>query len=137
MEMHQLRYFAAVARMGAFSRGAQECRVAQPSLSQQILKLEAVSQVRQFCHSKGFQPEISCRSAQIGTVLAMVEAGLGISLIPEMALPRPSKDGIICRSLDGIRPQRTLALAWSGQRKPSFCVGEFIKFVRDQQRSSK
>jgi LysR family hydrogen peroxide-inducible transcriptional activator len=33
------------------------------------------SQVRQFCHSKGFQPEISCRSAQIGTVLAMVEAG--------------------------------------------------------------
>jgi LysR family hydrogen peroxide-inducible transcriptional activator len=40
MEMHQLRYFAAVARTGTFSRGAQECRVAQPSLSQQILKLE-------------------------------------------------------------------------------------------------
>jgi LysR family hydrogen peroxide-inducible transcriptional activator len=40
MEMHQLRYFAAVARTGTFSRGAQEYRVAQPSLSQQILKLE-------------------------------------------------------------------------------------------------
>jgi LysR family hydrogen peroxide-inducible transcriptional activator len=49
------------------------------------------SQVRQFCHSKGFQPEISCRSAQIDTVLAMVEAGLGISLIPKMALPRRQK----------------------------------------------
>jgi LysR family transcriptional regulator, hydrogen peroxide-inducible genes activator len=40
MEMHQLRYFAAVARLGNFSRAAEECRVAQPSLSQQILKLE-------------------------------------------------------------------------------------------------
>jgi LysR family hydrogen peroxide-inducible transcriptional activator len=89
------------------------------------------SQVRQFCHSKGFQPEISCRNAQIGTVLAMVEAGLGISLIPKMALPRPSKDRIICRSLDGVRPRRTLALAWSGQRKLSLCVREFTKVVRD------
>jgi LysR family hydrogen peroxide-inducible transcriptional activator len=40
MEMHQLRYFAAVARLGGFSRAAVECHVAQPSLSQQIRKLE-------------------------------------------------------------------------------------------------
>jgi DNA-binding transcriptional LysR family regulator len=40
MEMHQLRYFAAVARTGNFSRAARECHVAQPSLSQQISKLE-------------------------------------------------------------------------------------------------
>jgi tetratricopeptide (TPR) repeat protein len=41
MEMHQLRYFVAVARTGTFSRAAAECRVAQPSLSQQIQKLES------------------------------------------------------------------------------------------------
>ena len=40
MEMHQLRYVAAVARAGNFSRAAEQCRVAQPSLSQQIQKLE-------------------------------------------------------------------------------------------------
>ncbi|MBN8247345.1 MAG: LysR family transcriptional regulator [Verrucomicrobia bacterium] len=40
MEMHQLRYVVAVARTGNFSRAAEQCRVAQPSLSQQILKLE-------------------------------------------------------------------------------------------------
>src|SRR4051812_25776162 len=40
MEMHQLRYFLAVAKTGSFSRAAEECHVAQPSLSQQILKLE-------------------------------------------------------------------------------------------------
>src|ERR1700748_2409240 len=40
MEMNQLRYMAALARTGNFSRAAEQCRVSQPSLSQQIQKLE-------------------------------------------------------------------------------------------------
>src|SRR6478609_7654726 len=40
MELHQLRYLVAVARAGSFSRAAAQCNVAQPSLSQQIQKLE-------------------------------------------------------------------------------------------------
>jgi LysR family transcriptional regulator, hydrogen peroxide-inducible genes activator len=38
--MHQLRYVVAVSRAGNFSRAAEQCHVSQPSLSQQILKLE-------------------------------------------------------------------------------------------------
>jgi LysR family hydrogen peroxide-inducible transcriptional activator len=41
MEVHQLRYFRAVARHGTFTRASEVEHVAQPSLSQQILKLEA------------------------------------------------------------------------------------------------
>jgi LysR family hydrogen peroxide-inducible transcriptional activator len=48
MEIHQLRYFCAVARNGTFTRAAQAARVAQPSLSQQIAKLEAELGARLF-----------------------------------------------------------------------------------------
>jgi LysR family hydrogen peroxide-inducible transcriptional activator len=40
MELHQLRYFAKVAELGNFTRAAEACHVSQPSLSQQIAKLE-------------------------------------------------------------------------------------------------
>jgi LysR family transcriptional regulator, hydrogen peroxide-inducible genes activator len=40
MEIHQLRYFLAVARLRSFTRAAEHEHVAQPSLSQQIRKLE-------------------------------------------------------------------------------------------------
>ncbi len=41
MEMHQLRYFLAVAQTGSFTVAANICHVSQPSLSAQIAKLEA------------------------------------------------------------------------------------------------
>jgi DNA-binding transcriptional LysR family regulator len=40
VEVHQLRYFCAIAKHGTFTRAAEAEHVAQPSLSQQILKLE-------------------------------------------------------------------------------------------------
>lgn len=40
MEFHQLRYVCAIAETGSFSRAAERCQVAQPSLSQQVQKLE-------------------------------------------------------------------------------------------------
>lgn len=40
MELQQLRYFAKAAELSNFSRAAEACFVSQPSLSQQIIKLE-------------------------------------------------------------------------------------------------
>jgi DNA-binding transcriptional LysR family regulator len=52
MEMHQLRYVVAVSRAGNFSRAAEQCHVSQPSLSQQILKLEEELGERLFDRTK-------------------------------------------------------------------------------------
>ena len=41
MEMHQVRYFLAVSETLNFTRAAEQCHVAQPSLTSAIKKLEA------------------------------------------------------------------------------------------------
>src|SRR3954469_9129630 len=41
MEIHQLRYFVAVAETGSFTRAAEREGVTQPTLSEQILRLES------------------------------------------------------------------------------------------------
>ncbi|MGB8398090.1 LysR family transcriptional regulator [Bradyrhizobium sp.] len=41
MEMHQVRYFLAVARLLNFTRAAEDCNVTQPSLTRAIKQLEA------------------------------------------------------------------------------------------------
>jgi DNA-binding transcriptional LysR family regulator len=46
MEMHQVRYFLAVAQHLNFSRAAEECNVTQPSLSRAIQQLEAATNLR-------------------------------------------------------------------------------------------
>lgn len=52
MEMQQLRYVVALARTGNFSRAAEQCHVSQPSLSQQVQKLEEELSERLFDRMK-------------------------------------------------------------------------------------
>lgn len=53
MELHQLRYFVACAEAGSMTLAARRCRVSQPSLSQQIQKLEASVGARLFDRLRG------------------------------------------------------------------------------------
>ena len=45
-------------------------------------------QVEGFCSSREVSPSVVCRSAQLATVLELVGAGVGISIVPAMAAAR-------------------------------------------------
>ena len=87
-------------------------------------------QVLGFCTSKDFHPQVSCRSAQVETIQALVRAGLGVSIVPPMATtptagPRPQY-----RSLAAPRPERTVVAAWFGHRPPGRAGAELLRCLK-------
>ncbi len=45
-------------------------------------------QVAEFCGRQGIHPAVACRGAQLATVLELVSAGVGVSIVPAMAATR-------------------------------------------------
>ncbi|HEY5793233.1 MAG TPA: LysR family transcriptional regulator [Chthoniobacterales bacterium] len=91
------------------------------------------TQSLQFCHARGFSPQVSCRSAQIETLQAMVKSGLGISLVPEMAR-RSAPKGIVYRSLSGAKPMRSIGLIWSKRLEVPRAGRELAAFLEKKLR---
>ncbi|HTI71541.1 MAG TPA: LysR family transcriptional regulator [Candidatus Limnocylindria bacterium] len=83
-------------------------------------------QVLRFCSRNDSNPQISCRSAQIETIKALVHSGLGISLIPRMAVPAGSGKQIRFRSFAPPRPERAVAAVWLQNRPPSRAARELL-----------
>lgn len=102
MELHQLRYACAVASTGSFSRAAESCKIAQPSLSQQILKLEEDLGAKLFDrlgrsirlteagraflpHARSVLKEIDAARASVTVQHADVRGSLSVGVIPTVA----------------------------------------------------
>lgn len=87
-------------------------------------------QVLDFCHRQDFRPTVSCRSAQIETIQALVAAGLGVSLVPRMACASGPEKRPVYRPLQDVRPRRTVVALWLRQRPPGRAAREFLKCLR-------
>lgn len=87
-------------------------------------------QVLNFCSRRDFHPNILCRSAQIETIRALVQAGMGISLVPAMACPSTPADRRHYRSLVAPSPQRAIAAVWLKTRPPGRAAGAFLQHLR-------
>lgn len=102
MEFHQLRYACAVADTGSFSRAAERCQIAQPSLSQQILKLEEELDARLFDrlgrsirvteagraflpHARSVLEELDAARASVTAQGTDVRGGVSVGVIPTIA----------------------------------------------------
>jgi LysR family hydrogen peroxide-inducible transcriptional activator len=89
-------------------------------------------QALKFCQLNGFAPNVSFRSAQIGTVLAFVAKGWGVSIVPEMACERPNP-GVRFRAVDGLG--RSIGVIRREARTLSHAGRALIDFLRDECRT--
>ena len=89
-------------------------------------------QVLSFCERRGVRAGISFRSAQLETIQSLVRAGLGISLVPAMAVNRGDAGAPEYRSLENPKPTRKLVTLWPKRRPPGRAGKEFLKILSDQ-----
>lgn len=87
-------------------------------------------QVLNFCTRRDVHPNVFCRSAQIETILALIEAGLGISLIPEMACRPGRLHQPRHRALAPPVPKRTVVALWLKNRPPNRSAAAFLQYLR-------
>jgi DNA-binding transcriptional LysR family regulator len=75
-------------------------------------------------------PALTCRSAQLMTVQELVAIAQGNSLVPEMAAKGDRSKPVRYRSINGVKPERTLAMIWHKHRNQSPLVKGLIEIVR-------
>ncbi|MEO7555420.1 MAG: LysR substrate-binding domain-containing protein, partial [Acidimicrobiales bacterium] len=84
------------------------------------------------CELAGDRSRAEVQGASLGTVVQMVGAGLGVTLLPASAVRRdvPENGSVVVRSLRKPAPTRTIGIAW---RSSSACadayglIGQLIK----------
>lgn len=91
-------------------------------------------QVEGFCSSRQVQPSVVCRSAQLATVLELVGADVGVSIVPAMAAARHNTPQCAYLSLVDHQLQREIVAVWRRGVVPSPASRAFVDAVRDVMR---
>ena len=81
----------------------------------------------------GFQPRVRLETSQVEAVCEMVAAGLGIGLMPAMAMHRDYPN-LCWRRIKKPVPKRNIVLAWSSDHSISPATAAFIDIVREAAR---
>ena len=111
MQLHQLRYFVAVAETRHFTHAADNVGITQPSLSKQIHVLEA----------------------DLGAPL-FVAAGLGVALVPGIVVA--GRPGIRVTSLAPPGVARTIALARRREGEPTHAARALRRILLEYLRTA-
>jgi DNA-binding transcriptional LysR family regulator len=82
------------------------------------------------CHAAGFEPTVSFESDDYQTVLGLVAAGVGVALIPELALSHV-RDDIVVRALSPKSPVRSVVAATSRATGAAPAAEEMVQVLRD------
>lgn len=89
-------------------------------------------QLREFCHSHSLQNRVLCKTAQVSTILEMVAQGVGVSILPEMALRNAPSEQVVFLPIKGVQAEREIALVWRREMQPSPMVQGFMDLLKKQ-----
>jgi LysR family hydrogen peroxide-inducible transcriptional activator len=89
------------------------------------------SQIQRFCGDHNFEPKIGYRCAQVATVKALTALGVGISILPQVALAAEDRSKLIVKSLSGRTATREIGIIRHMQRYQSLGAEQFIALVRE------
>jgi DNA-binding transcriptional LysR family regulator len=84
----------------------------------------------------GIQPRVALESSQVEAICEMVAAGLGVGLMPRMAMRR-TYPGLRWRSLARPAPRQTIGLTWFADRGLSPAAGAFVDALREEAAQSR
>lgn len=89
-------------------------------------------QSSRFCASRELQPPVVMHGSNLATLSAMVSAGIGVSLVPQMmqASGTCAARGTTFRPFAGERPTRPLTLIWPLLRHRTLAVRAFAEMAR-------
>lgn len=87
-------------------------------------------QIQAFCGDHHFEPRIGYRCAQIATAKALLELGLGISVLPRSAQAPEDRKSLIYLSLADTSPVREIVVIRHLQRYQSRGAEEFLGLLR-------
>lgn len=93
-------------------------------------------QIEGFCTTRRVKPKVVCRTTQLQTVFEMVRLGVGVSIVPEMAVTgqggrgKDRKDIRVLRVKQG-KPKREIVVVWRRGRTRPPAAEAFAKWVRE------
>ena len=93
------------------------------------------AQVRTFFGDQQLEPRIGIRCTQVATLKRFVAAGLGISLLPQLARHEEDRESLVYLRLSGNEPRRELVVIRHLQRYQTRGAGEFLRLLRDHVRA--
>lgn len=86
------------------------------------------------CRKAGFEPRIACESGELETVRALVAAGLGLAVVPQLAAGNLPKT-IQALSIREPKMQRQIAAVWQKGDALSPAAKALLDLINAQQRS--
>ena len=95
-------------------------------------------QALSFCDIRASDPSLLMEGSSLATLVQMVDAGLGLTLIPEMAVPLETKGtSVVISRFPRNRPKRTVGMIWrrtNPLEKQLMALGAAVRQIGQAQR---